>query len=362
MKTREKRKFSTKLLIAMGIYAAVFIVAAAFGLRWFWNYMAVYEASRPQTAMDAYMDKLDAGHMQNGAADLIAGIDHNIQSEDACRQAIADAVSTGITYAKKVSECTDTQLVYILSCGKQAIGRVTLIPGETDRFGFTPWTVGSESFDFSYLLGEKAAVTVPDNYPVYVNGVCLSEEYITETGIRYALLEDFYEDYTLPCMVTYEIAPILGTLNVTITDPEGNTVSYQEALDELTVLDNCTEAERAAIESVTEDFLTRYVAFITNANGDLNGNYTRLAQYMVPGSSLDQRMHDSFEGLKWVRDRKASLESMTIQHRVSLGGGCYLCDVTYTVKYSNSTVITDNIQLILRDIGDGLLAETLRSY
>ncbi|MBP3305129.1 MAG: hypothetical protein J6L24_04075 [Oscillospiraceae bacterium] len=362
MKTREKMKFSIKLLIAMGIYAAVFIAAAAFGLRWFWNYMAAYEASRPQTAMDTYMEQLEIGHLQDSAADLIAGIDHNIQSEDSCRQAIADAVSTDITYAKKVSECTDTQLVYILSCGKQAIGRVTLIPGETDSFGYTPWIVGSESFDFSYLIGEGASVTVPHNYPVYVNGVCLSGEYITETGIRYALLDDFYDDYSLPCMVTYEVAPILGTLNVTITDPQGIAVSPEEALDELSVLNNCTEAERADIESVTEAFLTRYVAFITNANGDLKGNYTRLAKYMVPGSSLDQRMHDSFEGLKWVRDRKASLKSMTIQHRVSLGNGCYLCDVTYTVKYSNSTVITDSVQIIFRDTDSGLLAETLRSY
>lgn len=362
MKTHTKMKFSLKLLIAMGIYALVFLVLAAIGLTLFWDYIAAYEASRPSTTMDAYIEQLELSHLQDSAAELIAEIDHNIQREDACRQAIADAVSTDITYAKKVNECTDSQLVYVLSCGRQAIGRVTLVSDKTDRFGMTPWVVASESFDFSYLLGKSTSVTVPHNYPVYANGFCLNDEYISETGIQYKLLDAFYGDYVLPYMVTYEVAPILGQPEVIITDPQGHPVTSEEALDELSVLNNCTEAEVAAVEAVTNNFLSRYVAFTTNSKGDLQGNYSRLAQYMVPNSSLDKRMRNSFEGLKWIRDRGASITSVSIHHSISLGEGRYLCDVTYNVKYSDSTLITDNVQIIFLQSEAGLLAETMLSY
>lgn len=362
MKERKKLNLRTKVLISMGAYALIFIIAAVCLLGWFWGYMESYEFSRPTTTMNAYVAQLKVSHLQDSAAELISQIDHNIQSEEACRQAIADAVKTDITYAKKVTECTETRLVYVLSCGRQAIGRVTLTQGEQDRFGYSPWVVESESFDFSFLMGEGTSITAPHDYPVYVNGTCLNETYITEAGLQYELLSAFYDNYSLPHMVTYTVAPIMGQLNVTITDPAGNPVSAEEVKNEAAVLNNCTAEEIAAIDGVIENFLVRYVAFTTNSKGDLQGNYSRLAKYMVPNSSLDQRMHNSFEGLKWIRDRIASMTSMTILHRVSLGDGRYLCDVTYNVKYQDSTLITDSVQIILLQTESGLLAETMLSY
>ena len=96
--------------------------------------------------------------------------------------------------------------------GGKTVGKVTLSAKQADAYGFTPWEVISESFDFSFLIGTGTKLTVPEHYPVYVNGTCLTEEDIVESGIQFALVKDFYAQYSLPTFVTYEVDPILGLL------------------------------------------------------------------------------------------------------------------------------------------------------
>ena len=365
MSKRKKTQYGIKLLIAMTLYAAVFIALVCFGLSKFWDYIAAYEASRPQNTIDAYMEQLDIRHMQDASAELIASIDHNIQSEETCRQKIADALSGGVTYARKLSECTDTQLVYMLMSGGKTVGKVTMTAAEADAFGFTPWTVASESFDFSFLMGEGIRITAPYDYPVYVNGTALSSEYITQTDIPYTLIGEFYENHELPYMVTYEVDAIMGELEVTITDPQGNTVTSEDALNEALVLNNCSSEEISALDSLIGDYLESYVRFSTNAGDDLQGNYQKLLTHIVPGSALAERMKDALGGLKWVRDRNAKISSLDIHHRIRFLDGYYMCDVTYVVEtsdYNTTNHTTENVRILFKQTDNGLKAERMIGY
>ena len=96
---QKRKKSGWGFVIGMLIYAVLFLGLVAFGLTKLWAYMEAYEASRPYIAIDAYMEQLTEDHICDSSAELIAQIDHNIQSEEACRQVIKDALSEGITYA-----------------------------------------------------------------------------------------------------------------------------------------------------------------------------------------------------------------------------------------------------------------------
>ncbi len=365
MKNKKKLSYASKLLIAMGVYAVIFAILAALGLTKFWDYMDAYEHSQYKATIDSYIQQLDVAHLQSYTDDLIASVDPDVQSAENCRQVIADAVSGGVSYARKLSECTDEKTVYMLMSGGKTIGKVVLTAQKKDAYGFATWQVTEESFDFSFLLGEGKTVTVPQGYSVYANGTLLSEDSITKQDIPFELLKDFYADYTLPYLVAYEIAPILGDLQITITDPAGNTVTQEDALNEALVLNNCTDAEVASLDKLADDYLNSYIRFSSNEGGTLQENYKNILSYIVSGSDLADRMYDALGGLKWVKNQQAQLLSTSTNHRIRLSDGLYLYDFTYEVKIShlgNTATTTENVRLILKQTDNGLKVERMINY
>jgi len=365
VKNRKKLPYVGKLLIAMGIYAAIFIALVGFGLTKFWGYIAAYENSQTQNTIDSYMAQLDTAHIQDCSAELIASIDHNVQSEEACRQAIADAVSGGISYARKLSECTDDKMVYMLMSGGKTIGKVSLRAQEKDAYGFSSWEVAEDSFDFSFLLGESASICVPQDYCVYANGSLLSKDYITKSDTPFEMLKDFYADYTLPYMVTYTVAPVLGDVQLTITDPAGNSVTPEDAANEALVLNNCTQDEITALDTFTTAYLDSYARFSTNSGQTLQENYQEILTYFEPGSALADRMTEALVALEWVNNRTTKLASATANHRIRLSDGYYLCDITYAAditRYGETTTTTESVRLIVKQTESGLKVERMINY
>ncbi len=363
MKKQKKLPYGLKLTIAMSIYAVVFVCVAYFGFTWFWDYIDAYEKSRPLTTMEGYMAQLDAWDVVDGSQDLIDTIDHNIQSEDACREAIANALSGGFSYARKLNECNDATTVYMLMSGGKTVGKVTLSAQAADKFGFTPWVVTSQSFDMSFLIGEGTSVTVPSDFPVYVNGTMLTEEYRTETGIHYPLLEEFYEEFDLPYMVSYQVDAILGDLEVTVTDAQGNPVTPELWADEEAFLSSCTQEQLQQVTRFSEDFLLAYVNYTTNTGGTRFENYDKVTPYLLEGSVLQERVKKALDGLMWVTSRNAEILSINLDRCIPTLDGHMICDLTYEV---NSMTIggvrvdeTFRVQIILTQTENGYKAAAM---
>lgn len=349
------------------IYSIVFAVLAAAGLYVFWDFINSYELSRPKTAIVPYVQQLTKEQVAAADTNVIGQIDHNIQSEDACRQFIADSLRKDITYAQNVAESTDTQTVYMLMCDGKVIGKVTLGAMPADRYGFTPWKVTGTSFDFSYLVGKEATITVPHDFTVYANGVALDSSYITEENIPYEPLKSYYSEYQPPYMVTYAVAPILGDIQLTTKDRNGQDVTLDENTDYTQFMDNCTDAQLAAIDQLLDPFLRSYVAYTSSAGGNWNAqnNYRNLSRYLAPGGDLQKRMYSALDGLSWGRDTGSTLREISVNHAVFLGNGHYLCDVTYNVEavvYKDDPITVNNATMILVETENGLLVESLMSY
>lgn len=362
-----KKKGFKRFFKGLLIYSIVFALLAAAGLYVLWDFIDAYELSRPKTAIAPYVEQLTKEQIAAGDEAVLSQIDHNIQTEEACKQFIADSLQSNITYAQNVAESTDTQTVYMLMCGGKVIGKVTLGAMPADNYGFTPWKVTGASFDFSYLVGQGASITVPQDFTVYANGVPLDSSYITEENIQYAELKDYYKDYQPPYMVTYTVEAILGDIQLTTQDRNGNEVTLDENTDYSQYINNCTASQLSAIDQLLDPFLRSYVTYTSGSGGNWNtrNNYNKLAKYLVPGGDMQKRMYSAMDGLYWARDTQSTLQEITVNHAVDLGNGYILCDVTYKVAarvYKDDPITINNAEMILVQTESGLLVESLMSY
>jgi hypothetical protein len=139
-----------------------------------------------------------------------------------------------------------------------------------------------------------------------------------------------------------------------------------DALEDMSqYIDNCSDDEVAALDTIANGFIRSYVAFTSRTGGDNSKNYWDLTKYMVPNGELSKRMHAALDGLYWISDRGAKLTELNIHHYVSVGDGRYLCDLTYIVdtqNYAGSIQTTSNLKVFFVETEQGLRAESMLSY
>lgn len=350
----------------MLLYAAIFLSIAALGLMLFWGYMDAYEDSRIKSNIEAYVANVTPQYIYDRSGDLIDSIDHRLQSEEACKKVIMDFFSHDISYARKISECTDTKMVYALRYGDKVIGQVEFEPSGKKRFGFTPWKISKDSFDLSFLISDKTIITVDSTMKAYVGDVLLDESYVTEAQRKYEPVKDFYDEVTLPYKVTYSTGPILGEVDLHAVDANGNTVQITEEADLNVYLNNCTETVHNELDTFIQDFIDRYSRYLASTKVNRQYNYQQLTPYLLNGSDLKKRISHAYDSMQWGKSESDTIVEFTSNYLIDLGEGKYLCDVTYSVdSLGKDGVIhrtVSNAQVFLVRTGSGLKAERLLSY
>lgn len=359
-------KKPTRFVKFMILYAMIFLIVGAVGLSLFWNYIDAYENSRTKSTLDAYIKELTPAYVYDRSGELVAGIDHRLQSEEACKAVITEFLSGDITYARKSSECTDTHMVYMLRSGGKTIGKVELEPHGKKRYGFTSWAISQDSFDLSFLLGNTATITVDRTMQVYANNVLLDESYVTEAKLPYRILKDFYDEMDLPYKMTYTAGPILGQIHLHAVDANGQAVEITQESDLDRYLNNCTEAVHKELDTFIRNFIDRYTRYLTSRIDTRMYNLQQLTPLLVPGSDLEVRINQAYDGLQYGQSKSDTITDFVSNHIIDLGEGKFLCDVTYEVdslgrdgKLHHSV---NNAQILLIRTDSGLKAERLLSY
>lgn len=361
LREKKQRKFPLFSLLLI-LYACLFLILLAFGMQTLSDYLHAYELSLPYNTTDAYMQGLTAEHICSNISSTLDRIDPAVQTTEEATALIAETLTEPITFFKRIKECTDDKLVYTLRCGAQNIGYFEMQPGEEISMGFAPWVVTKEVFDFTYLLQEGFTVTVPHDAVVTVGEKVLSSEQVIKSDIPYELLQDFAEDYQLPYKVTYQVGLHIGELSPVVTKANGEPLDPNS--EETVQLDNCSAEEKTALDHITGEFITDYIHFTSQTNKDTTGNLSRLRQHIVSGSTLDKRMRNAVDGLKWVTDRNVSICSITVSHCVSIGNDRYFCDISYVVDTRDITGKIreeSDISVIFAQTEGGLKAEAMIS-
>lgn len=357
--------FSGKFILGMVIYAVLFLVIAGVGLGLFWKYIEAYELSRPKNTVQAYMDQLTAEQMCIGSDELYGRIDTNLQNREQFDQVIRDSVDGNYSYAKKSSESTEDRQVFVVRSGKTPIGEFVISAGKEDKYGFRRWSVEEYSFDFSHLMGEGVQTTVPLGYSVLVNGVKLDDSYITQTGIRYSALEEFYGSYTLPTMVTYAAHGYLGDVTMEVLDAAGNPAVITSDMDMNSLLPQCSNEETEKVRQFVDAFVELWVKFSGSNNSTKGGNYHRLKKVLSSDGVLAERLYSALDGLTFGQSNGSKILEIPINRIVPLGDGYYICDITYVVRTNGrqgAVDTTSNMKLVLATENGELKLKTMERY
>ena len=232
--------------------------------------------------------------------------------------------------------------------------------GEDPRFGFAPWEVESESYDFSWLLGEDE-ITVPGTWTVLCNGTELGEEDRVGEPVPFDLLKDFYGDsrFELPSYVTYRVEGVLGEAPFTLIDSAGREQPRDYARSEQELLANCSAEEEEQIKTLLDGFLQRYIDCLSNASRNVQGNYQALKPYIVSGSDSDKRVRDNMEGQAWAHSGGDTVTKRDDLLLMDLGKGYYLAELDYTLDTIGNKGHVESVNrviVIMSETNDGLKA------
>lgn len=223
---RRLSRFSRFLLI----YAAVFLVIIAIGLTFFWKYIAAYEISRPENAMN---DLTLLMSDNNGTENLEKYFE---VSEFEDKDAVIDKIySTHLqgqtyTYRKMPGEYSDDSPVYILRSGTTDLFKVNLQQNGDNAagYGFQLWEVSA----IALLKDNAKTITIeaPQSAAVSINGKVVSKDYITEDQVEYENLSKFENDLKDSVYrVLYSIDGIYDEVSVSAVDEQGSELTAETA-------------------------------------------------------------------------------------------------------------------------------------
>ena len=356
----EKKKRGKGFRAFLLIYALLFLALLPALLRPLWNYLAAYEVSGPDKAMERYLTTMDEAHVRALSADFLAGLDLRYQDGEQAFAAVNKAMSGELRYTLKSADTDLRHATYNIRSGSQLLGTVSIAKGEDPRFGFAPWTVEGESYDFSWLLGEDE-VTVPDTWTVLCGGEPLGEEFLVGEPVPFELLKDFYGDsrFELPYYVTYRVGGVLGEAPFTLFNGEGREISRGAEPSEQELLANCSAEQEEQIKTLLDDFLQRYIDCLSNASRNVQGNYQALKPYIVAGSDIDKLVRDNMEGQQWAHSGGDTVTARDDLLLMDLGGGYYLAELDYTLDTVGNKGHVESVNrviVLMSETKDGLKA------
>lgn len=363
-KARKKKSSGARFALFMALYALLFGLAIVVGMRLFWGYIAEYEATRVNHAIDAYMDSFDEEHIARVTEPFLSSLDPAVQDPVQSRKAVDLVMQAELRYRRVSAESNSNRSVYKIYSGDHEAGRVVLTRPDNPRFGFSSWSVAEESFDFAWLL-DGDEITVPVGWTVSVNGTPLDESHIVQSDIRYAYLKDFYGK-GLPELYqcTYRVENYVGAVPFELTDGLGRPVSLEERSEER-YLDNCTPEEKAAGERFIEEFLPYYIECQANTRRNAADNYNRIKRFLVPDSGLDRRIRGGIGGNYYAQSNGENILSLDYDRHIKLGDGVYLVEFTYQLEsvskweaQTHKRQVTLQIVLVQQADG-GLLAQAV---
>lgn len=360
---KAKKKRMSGFARGMILYVLLFILVAGLGLLFLYRFLENYEYTRENRVMERYIASVSDEQLQSMSAGFLSQLNSELSDMDSVRSFISDKVANA-DFAKKMAECTETKSVYVLKDEDGAFGRVELTLGDKIFHSLLQnWQPTAAELDFSAFLNELD-VTVPADYTVECNGFVLNEKYVVDDGVEYELLKEFYEDFELPHLVSYHADGFIGEAEVTVRDGAGNEIDDSQLSEEF-FTDNCSDSKKGQLDEFINRYIAAYVTFTSGANHMTTINYHNVDAMIVPGSELHERVLNAVGGLGFASSHGDEIKKITVNRYMDLGGGMYLCDVTYDVATYGQDGLHEypnNTKIIITENGDGFLAYSMASY
>lgn len=372
--SKKKKAGSIVYWCFLFLYTIALLAAVFFGLKILWDFAVKFEDSVPDKVIDGYAASLQTNFLDEGVLNTLAQMPHEYQSDDEVREYVKQMFSGKIGYVETNPDDSESRQ-YMLLCDDRCFGSVTLTRDPTKEarysaYGYElplpwdlrPWIVSKEEFDFNGLYS-SVEVTVPEMYTVLLNGRALNQDYVIERGIKYDVLESYYDvGPNLPTKVKYRYDNVIGKIEPVLQDEQGNVVTIDPNTDDSQFITPCSDDQMVRLDAFCEGFTYEYLKYISGLNK--GAGYGNLAPYLLSGSDLDIRMQNNQDGLSWAHTSSFRLDSYVMQGALSLGEGYYVCNIiadTTTITSGQGEVKnTSDLNVLVFDDGGSVKAVSMR--
>lgn len=356
--TEQKKRRALRFLPGFLLYLlilALLLGAALFVLR---DFLRAYEATRPERALEQVRSDFAEHRFGESCREAVSALGLTLQSEEDAMPFVS-ALLEDARLVEDVTQNNEDRRVYRIVSDGVACGRLTLRQQEPLAYGFAPWAVSEEQFDFSPWL-YSLSVTVPEEYSVKCGDTALDQSFVTDTGIRYAALGECYDDLEgLPTMLRYEAGPLLSAATLRVFDASGRELSPEERNEDC-YLDNCSAERKEQMRDFAELFVRSYVNFTA-----YRADYHQLKAMLAPGSAAAKRLDQAVGEQWWSGSSTCDLLSNRVRHCVDLGDGRLLLDLSYETETTNAAgtvTATYSMRLVLIEQGGALQAVHIFNY
>ncbi len=201
----------------------------------FYQYLAVYEDTRPEAVMDAFLEQNDAESLLLSARGNVRLNLTEFENEEELYASYLQTIDTDspLTYRSSLSESDSSHLAYIVRSGAFNLCTVVLTPqGQSPGFGRNYWTVSEirSAPITDNLPSVSVQIETLAGQPAYLNGILISDAYLTDDSIPISNLNSLESrmDHP-PTALLYTVGPLYGSLNV--TDADGRSISPDGSSD-----------------------------------------------------------------------------------------------------------------------------------
>ncbi len=347
---RRKKKKSYLFRKAFLGYLAVLVVLCIAAVLYVRSSLIAYENSQP----DVYM--------QNLVADLSSGGEIAATFEDkyfstvtlskfddveAFKQQFSSLITgTEITYAANAQSYDTSAPAYDLYSNGEMFMTVTLkSTNPSTRLGImtiSDWEIQSialrsEGEDGTTIQGGafEYTISVPSMYSVFVNGIQLGEEELTDETGEIEQFQYVAEYVDMPKLVTYHIEGLVFEPEITVTDAAGQTVEFTENNGNIKVEPVFTAnstADEIGADIAPLDIAKTWSRLMTDDLGGANHGLAQVREFLIPGSYLDEMATDYAGSVDITFVSAHTLNSFTgerVENYIKYNDNCFSCDVYF---------------------------------
>lgn len=324
-----------RFAIALGIYAALALLLILAGLFVFWQYIAAYELSLVDEAMDHYVADGLAEELDQEIDRFSAARETAFESAGEIAGVLRSAVEgAALTYRKAPLAYTPERPVYSVLLDGRELGRVTFCsqPGGKRDFGFPRWSVQGAEFDFD-SFAQDYTVLAPSEASVALRGRPLTAANCPVSQEEPVELLPYSDQ--LAQMPTYALYSFSAFSPVEVTLPGGEEHLLTREGNAFTVTQLCPPELSDQLCQYAQGFVNAYIAFSSNAEGP-----EAVLDYVVPGGTLSQRIYAAMEGLSWIQAVTGRISELTVDHLRYYGSAATLEAHYHLTAYGR--INTDN--------------------
>lgn len=218
---------------ALILYTVVLVVAAVAVMAVLWKYLEAYEFTRPENVMSQFEQMADEQYWETAITSSFAVTPSEFETksqleDELCLSLLRDGK---MTYVKD-EVYTDAAPVYLVSVNGVELCRVYMSPqaGGEAGFGLQYMSINKVELlaDFIAPKARSITITAPVGATVTVNGIAVSESYLSDAAPDTSYLPELEQNAT-DLLCCYEIANIYGTVEIAGTAANGDTLVAEKS-------------------------------------------------------------------------------------------------------------------------------------